>query len=138
MSTRPAAPDRGALRALYDAEAEKINATRGNKLATAFYSKTQDAVFNAGCAALTDFHDDTRRMHTVSAPAGAGKTSFSYALIAAVTRYAEQNPDAPYGCVFVTDQIPRADEVYRDLTAPTCGPRRLLWWYPRYRAQCQG
>ena len=55
-------------------------------------------------------------MHTLSAPAGAGKTSFSYALIAAVTREAEENPAAPFGCVFVVDQIERADTAYRELS----------------------
>jgi hypothetical protein len=91
-------------------------------------------VFVAGCAALSDFHTDTRRMHTVSAPAGGGKTSFSYALIAAVTRYAEQNRDAPYGCAFVTDQIPRADEVYRDLEALL--PGKVAIWTTDHDVKC--
>ena len=73
-------------------------------------------------------------MHTVSAPAGGGKTSFSYALIAAVTRYAEQNRDAPYGCAFVTDQIPRADEVYRDLEALL--PGKVAIWTTDHDVKC--
>jgi hypothetical protein len=34
-----------------------------------------------------------------------------------VARHAENDPNAPYGCVFVVDQIKKADEVYRDLNA---------------------
>jgi len=131
---RPAVPNREALRALYDATAEEINATRGNDLNTAFYNKTKDAVFNAGHAALSDFHTDTRRMHIVSAPVGGGKTSFSYALIAAATRYAEQNPDAAYGCAFVTDQIERADEVYRELEALL--PGKVAIWTTDHDVNC--
>jgi hypothetical protein len=58
-----------------------------------------------------------------SAPPGPGKTSFSCAFMVAVTRYAEKYPEAPHGCVFVTDRIQRADQVYRDLeAAPDGGP----------------
>jgi len=131
---RPAVPNHEALRALYDAAAEEINVTRGNDLNTAFYNKTKDAVFNAGHAALSDFHTDTRRMHIVSAPVGGGKTSFSYALIAAATRYAEQNPDAAYGCAFVTDQIERADEVYRELEALL--PGKVAIWTTDHDVNC--
>ena len=116
MSTNPIAFDRHALRVRYDAAVAEINPIRGGRLTTEFYAKTGDAVFNAGCAALEDHYTGTKRMHTLSAPAGAGKTSFSYALIAAVTQEAESNPEAPYGCVFVVDQIERADTAYRELS----------------------
>jgi hypothetical protein len=36
-----------------------------------------DAVFNAGCLALADTVNGDRRMHTVAAAIGAGKTSFA-------------------------------------------------------------
>ena len=111
-------PDRDALRALYDAAVAEINMSRdGGLLTTEFYAKTGDALFDIGCLALGDAISNTRRMHTVSAPAGGGKTSFAYALIAAVARHAENYPNAPYGCAFVVDQIKKADEVYRDLSA---------------------
>jgi hypothetical protein len=92
-----ASPDRSALRALYDQAVAEINSSRNGILTTNFYAKNGDAVFNAGHVALTDAVNGTRRMHTVSAPAGAGKTSFSYALIAALHRYAETSLDAPTG-----------------------------------------
>jgi hypothetical protein len=91
-------PERQALRTLYDEAVAEINATRNNILTTGFYAKTGDAIFDAGYLALSDAVTDTRRMHTVSAPAGGGKTTFSYALIAAVTRYADGNPTHPRNC----------------------------------------
>lgn len=114
-------------RVLYDQAIVEINATRNNLLTTEFYSKTGDAVFNAVCAALLDHTTDTRRMHTVSAPAGAGKTSFSYAAITAATRNAENDHGAPYGCVFVVDQISKADEVYRELNTLLPGDKVAIW-----------
>jgi hypothetical protein len=114
---RPSVPDREALRALYDKAVAGIQPNRACDLTAGFYAQTGDAVFNAGCLALSDAITDTHRMHTVSAPAGGGKTSFSYALVAAVTRYANERPDAPYGTAFVVDQIEKADTVFRDINA---------------------
>ena len=117
----PTTPDREALRALFDEAVQEINQSRHDtKLTTDFYAQTGNGVFEAGYLALSDYCMGTKapqRLHVVSAPAGGGKTSFSYALILAVTRYAERTPDAPYGCVFVVDQITKADEVYRELNA---------------------
>jgi hypothetical protein len=137
MSTKvqPALPDRLALRALYDAAVAELNASRNNILTTGFYAKTGDAVFNAGYLALSDAVTDTRRMHTVSAPAGGGKTSFSYALVTAVTRYAGNRPEAPYGAVIVVDQIEKADKVYRDLSALL--PRRVAVWTSDHDTKCK-
>ena len=56
-----------------------------------------------------------QRLHVVSAPAGGGKTSFSFALMMALTRHAEKTPDAPFGCILVVDQIKKADDVYCEL-----------------------
>ena len=117
MPTNVAMPEREALRALYDEAVAEIQPNRACDLTAGFYARTGDAVFNAGSLALSDAITDTRRIHTVSAPAGGGKTSFAYALIAAVTRYANNRPDAPYGAVFVVDQIDKADSVYRELSA---------------------
>jgi hypothetical protein len=114
---RPAVPDREALRALYDAAVAEINSTRDNLLTTDFYRKIGDAVFAACYAALSDHTTGNRRMHTMAAPPGTGKTSFSLAFILAMTRYAEQHPEALYGCVFLTDRSKRADDVYHELDA---------------------
>jgi hypothetical protein len=111
-------PDRDALRTLYDEAINAINATRGNEqLTTPFYQQTANIVFDAGCKALGDAASDTRRMITVPAPVGSGKSSFANALLVAVSRYAENRPDAPYGCVLVVEQRTQADDAYRKLSA---------------------
>jgi hypothetical protein len=130
-----AAFDHLALRALYDAAVAELNTSRNGILTTNFYSKTGTTVFNAGCLALSDAVTGTRRMHTVSAPAGAGKTSFSYALIAAVQRYAEATTDAPYGAAFVVDQIEKADKVYCDLSALI--PGKVAIWTRDHDTHCK-
>ena len=134
MPTNVAMPERTALRALFDQAVAELNPSRDNILTTEFYAKTGDAVFNAGYSALSDAITDTRRMHTVSAPAGGGKTTFAFALIAAVARYAD-NSDAPYGAVFVVDQIEKADSVYRDLS--TLLPGKVAIWTKDHDRQCK-
>jgi hypothetical protein len=129
-------PERSELKVLYDAAIAEVNTSRNNALlTTSFYAKTGDAVFDAGYLALSDALTDTRRMHTVSAPAGGGKTSFSYALAAAVTRYAENNSDAPYGVVFVVDQMEKADEVFCALSALL--PGKVAVWSTDHDLHCK-
>ena len=92
---RTVLPERQALRALYDEEADVISAK--NNLNTPWHRKIKDAVFEACYAALCDHHSKYRRMLTVAAPPGAGKTTFSLAFIVALTRYAEEHPE---GCLW--------------------------------------
>src|SRR6516164_2854400 len=131
--------DREALRALYDEAVRQINPSRPTiDLTTGFYAETGDAVFDAGYLALTDHcHGTTgkRRLHVVSAPAGGGKTSYSYALMLALTRYSEQRPDAPYGCVFVVDQIKKVDEAFKDLNALM--PGKVAVWTVEHDRGCK-
>jgi hypothetical protein len=112
----PALPDRTELRVLYDDAINEIIASWDSKLLTTeFYTQTKDAIFDAGCLALADTATDTRRVHTVAAPPGGGKTTFSHAFVIAFTRYAEKHPDALYGAVFVVDTVKKANIVYSDL-----------------------
>ena len=93
----PTVPDRDALRALYDEAVGQINTSRpAIDLTSGFYAETGNAVFDAGYLALSDHCNGTngkRRLHVVSAPVGGGKTSYSYALMLALTRYSEQRPE---------------------------------------------
>ena len=83
-------------------------------------------MFEAGYSALGDFcnaevdTDASPRLHVVSAPVGGGKTSFSMALMVAVTKLAEATLDAPYGCLFLVDQMDKADQMYRDSKKSKC------------------
>jgi hypothetical protein len=129
----PALPDRSELRALYHTAIAEINTARGSKLLTTdFYAKTGDAMFDVGCLALSDAMTDTRRMHTVSAPPGGGKTTFSHAFAIALTRYAETNPDALYGVVFVVDSVKKANIVCLELVKHL--PGKVAIWTTDHNA----
>src|SRR6516164_4805336 len=133
------APNRELLRALYDEAVQQINPSRPKvDLTTGFYAKTGDAVFDAGYLALSDYckgSAGSRRLHVVSAPAGGGKTSYSYALMLALTRYSEQRPDAPYGSVVVVDQIKKADEAFKELNALM--PGKVAVWTNEHDRGCK-
>jgi hypothetical protein len=135
----PTIPDRVALRALYDTAVAEINTTRPTiNLTKGFYAETGDGVFDAGYLALTDHckgPSGPLRVHVVSAPAGGGKTSFSYAFMVALTRYAETHPNAPYGCAFVVDQIKKADDAYRELNALL--PGKVAVWTTDHDRACK-
>jgi superfamily II DNA or RNA helicase len=126
---RTVLPDRQELRTLFDEEADAISLR--NNLNTPWHRKLRDAVFEACYAALSDYRSRKRRLLTASAPCGAGKTSFALAFIVAMTRYADKHPEAPQGCVFVTDRIQRADEVYRDLEAAL--PGKVAIWTSEHK-----
>lgn len=122
----PKLPRRDTLREAFDATVRRINEVRGptTDLTTAFYAQIGNSVFEAGFTALTDacnaangLTKESPRLHVVSAPVGGGKTSFSMALMAAVTNVAEADPSAPYGCLFLVDQITKADQMYCDFEA---------------------
>jgi hypothetical protein len=53
----------------------------------------------------------------------------------ALTRYAEQTPGAPYGCVFVVDQIKKADEAFKDLNALL--PGNVAVWTTEHDPSCR-
>jgi hypothetical protein len=135
----PTLPDRQALRAHYDRAVNEINSTRpAIDLTKGFYAETGDGVFEAGYLALSDScapDRAPRRIHVVSAPAGGGKTSYSYALMMAVTRLADEDLNAPYGCIFVVDQITKADEVYRELNALM--PGKVAVWSTEHDRDCK-
>jgi hypothetical protein len=121
----PVLPSRDVLRAAYNDAVREIDQSRDRPmLTTAFYAQIGDSLFDACYRALEDYCEaqgdpkDRKppRTHVVSAPVGAGKTTFSTAFIAALVRVTEGQPEAPYGCVFVADQITKADQMYRDLS----------------------
>ncbi|MFZ3353143.1 MAG: hypothetical protein WA268_20010 [Xanthobacteraceae bacterium] len=125
-------PDRDTLRALYDDTVSVIAASRPQiNLQAGFYAATGDSVFEAGYISLCDHANNVRRLNVVSAPSGGGKTSFSFAFMVALTRYAEDHADSPAGCVFVVDQIKKADDCYRELHALLPGKVAIWTWEHR-------
>src|ERR1039458_2920309 len=139
----PTLPSRDTFREAFDTAVLRINELRGSTidLTTAFYAQIGNSVFEAGYSALGDFCDAeanteaTPRLHVVSAPVGGGKTSFSMALMVAVTKVAEASPDAPYGCLFLVDQMDKADQMYRDLEKQM--PGKVAVWTTDHDVKCK-
>jgi hypothetical protein len=131
-----AVPDRNELRALYDAAVVEIGQSRpGINLTAGFYAETGDSVFDAGYLALSDHSQGLRRLHVVSAPSGGGKTTYSFAFIAALIRYVERTLCAPFGCIFVADQITRCDAAYGELNALM--PGKVAIWTSEHDPRCE-
>src|SRR5262245_46394251 len=113
-------PARETLRAAYDAVIEQIDRSRSSQqLTNACYSKVGDAIFDACYSAIGQSEAAKagvkvpEALKVRSAPMGAGKTTFTLAFITALVRLGKHGPDAPRGCVFVVEQMTKADEMYR-------------------------
>lgn len=129
-------PDGQMLRRLYDEAIIEIGKSRpGIKLTAGFYAETGDSVFDAGYLALADHAKGTKRLHVVSAPSGGGKTTYAFAFMTALTRYAERTQGEPVGCVFVADQITRCDSAYRELNALM--PGKVAVWTTEHDPKCE-
>jgi hypothetical protein len=134
-------PARETLRAAYDAVIEQINSSRGSEqLTNAFYSKIGDAIFEACYGALENSEaakaglKTPKALQVVSAPMGAGKTTFTLAFITAFVRLRKQDPDTPCGCVFLVEQMTKADEMYCELSALL--PGKVAVWSTDHDANC--
>jgi hypothetical protein len=133
---------RDLMRAAYDDAVREIESGRPVKqLTNLFYTVIGNSVFDACCTALEDYRMSVAlrghakpatleelkrvgaanqegfhpRLHVVSAPMGAGKTTFSQAIMMALVRLSEKDPSLPPGCVFVVEQIRKAEEMFVEL-----------------------
>src|SRR4051794_25519327 len=126
-------PTRLEFREAFDEVVREIECTRNtNHLGNDFHQQIASAVFDACWSALENFAEAVEqrrlperaspselravaqgkstnsvppRLHVVSAPMGAGKTTFTIAFIVAMVRLSKLYPQMPYGCVYLTDQI---------------------------------
>jgi hypothetical protein len=135
-------PARETLRAAYDAVIEQIDRSRASQqLTNAFYSKVGDAIFDACYSAIGQSEiakagvKTPKALKVVSAPMGAGKTTFTLAFITALVRLREHDPDAPRGCVFVVEQMTKADEMYRELSCLL--PKQVAVWTTDHDVNCK-
>jgi hypothetical protein len=136
-------PARTALRTAYDVAIKEIDSARDRQqLSNPFYSKVGDAIFDACYSALE--HSEAAkeavtvppRLDVVAAPMGAGKTSFTVAFIAALVRLVEENLQGPQGCLFLVEQMAKADEMYRELSALL--PNKVAVWTTDHNAAATG
>jgi hypothetical protein len=98
------------------AEIERIRKQPG-QLTTGINGKVGDSILQAGLFALADVSDgEEPKQFVVAAPPGTGKTSHAIAMMAATVRTADKDDlSKPYGCLFVVDQIKKADDMYRQI-----------------------
>jgi hypothetical protein len=150
-------PDRDQLYSEFETAILELDEFRADdRLLTDFYLRIGSSVFDAGYRALEEFCTARaaqgkaahRRLQVVSAPVGSGKTSFSQAFIAAVVRcwfkpeqlalhqrFAERDTTAPFGCLYVTDQMTQADELYRELNLLL--PGKVAVWTTDHSTDCK-
>ena len=162
---KPLAPStllREAIRAGYDeAIRDIVSARNAQHLQNGFYKQVAEAVFHTCYEALEHSAawnnergraepasiDELRqtknrasntvapRLHVISAPMGAGKTTFTTAFIMAMVRLAETNPAMPFGAVFLVDQIVKADGLYQELNGHL--PGKVAIWTSDHDADCR-
>jgi hypothetical protein len=153
--------DREVIRAAYDEAIDDIVAARDAKhLQNGFYRQIADVVFDTCYEALEHYVAWTNergiaerasikelrqikdrasntvapRLHVISAPMGAGKTTFTTAFIMAMVRLSETDPSMPYGAVFLVDQIVKADGLWRELNKHL--PGKVAIWTGDHDADC--
>jgi hypothetical protein len=109
------------------AEIERIRKQPG-QLTTGINGKVGDSILQAGLFALADVSDgEEPKQFVVAAPPGTGKTSHAIAMMAATVRTADKDDlSKPYGCLFVVDQIKKADDMYRQINELL--PGRVAVW----------
>lgn len=98
------------------AEIERIRNQPG-QLTTGINGEVGNSILEAGVLALADVADDAEpKQFVVAAPPGTGKTSHAIALMAATVRTADKDDlSKPSGCLFVVDQIKKADHMYQQI-----------------------
>jgi hypothetical protein len=93
---------------------------RPGQLTTGINGQVGASILKAGLRALTEETGDgpfkEPKQFVVAAPPGTGKTSHAVALMAAVVCTTEPDePSKAYGCLFVVDQIKKADDMFQQI-----------------------
>jgi hypothetical protein len=100
-------------------EIEDQRAQHG-QLTTGINAEVGASILTAGKLSLAKSNTGEREtgpstQFVVAAPPGTGKTSHAIALMIAVVRIASVDPTKPSGCLFVVDQIKKADDIWRQI-----------------------
>jgi hypothetical protein len=92
---------------------------RPGQLTAGINGQVGNSILEAGTLSLTeDTGTDASesKQFVVAAPPGTGKTSHAIALMAATVRTADTNDlSKPHGCLFVVDQIKKADDMFQQI-----------------------
>jgi hypothetical protein len=119
----------------------EIEAQRGQvgQLTTGINAQVGASILEAGELVLAasspvEPTTGTPSQFVVAAPPGTGKTSHAIALMAATVRTASADPSKPYGCLFVVDQIKKADDMWRQIDALM--PGEVAVWTSDHDVDC--
>jgi hypothetical protein len=131
------------LTAAHDKAVEEIERQRERpgQLSTGINGDVGDSILTAGKLALEAFGDRhveqgvIPNQFVVAAPPGTGKTSHAVALMAASVSIADDDLTKPFGCVFVVDQIMKADDMYRQIFALL--PEQVAIWTSDHDVDCR-
>jgi hypothetical protein len=110
----------------------EIARERPGQLTTGINGEVGASILAAGARALaedsgTGGSGNEPKQFVVAAPPGTGKTSHAVALMAATVRTADEDDLLrPYGCLFVVDQIKKADDMFRQIN--TLLPGQVAVW----------
>jgi hypothetical protein len=137
--------DSSPLTVAHAAAVEEIERQRSQpgQLTLGINGDVGDSILTAGKLALRALSD--HRVETdgaimpdqfvVAAPPGTGKTSHAVALMAASVNTAGDDLSKPYGCVFVVDQIKKADDMYQQIQALL--PDQVAVWTSDHDVNCR-
>jgi hypothetical protein len=138
--------DRSPLAEAHAAAVDQIERQRGQagQLSTGINGDVGDSILTAGKLALQWQHgfqnaetdvSEMPQQFVVAAPPGTGKTSHAIALMAASVSTADNDLSKPFGCVFVVDQIMKAEDMYRQISALL--PGEVAVWTSDHDVACQ-
>jgi hypothetical protein len=108
---------------------------QSGQLSTGINRDVGESILQAGVLALSASGLDEPRQFVVAAPPGTGKTSHAIALMAATIRTADNNPSKSIGCLFVVDQIMKADDMFRQINALL--PGQVAVWSSDHDVDCR-
>ncbi len=117
-------------------------AVRPINYTTGFYAEIGNAVFKTALGALKESFRPLEasttqppRLHVLSAPAGSGKSTFAAAFMIAAERYSEKLHGRPCGCLYVVNEIKKADEAYQHLAMIL--PGKVAVWTSEHDPSCR-
>jgi hypothetical protein len=130
------------LRLAHAVAVSQIEDDRGRpgQLSTGINGEVGVSILNAGVLALTEEgggHSPftAPKQFVVAAPLGTAETSHTVALIAAIVRTADPHDLVqPYGCLFVADQIKKADDMFQQINKLL--PRQVAVWTTDHDVNC--
>jgi hypothetical protein len=141
---RNAANDTSPLGNAHAEAVQEIERQRGEvgQLSLGINGDVGESILTAGKFALgiqlgrkVKVHADAPQQFVVAAPPGTGKTSHAIALMAATVSMADDDLTKPFGCVFVVDQIMKAEDMYRQINALL--PGKVAVWTSDHDVGCR-